>query len=117
MLSVVLLIAACTPSPITVGEARRLVLETPSAVRSRTERGAKLAAALEDRAQGKWVFRVYASNDTTSASNLIGWYAVDPNSADVTDWVLDYVPVVGPRLSGMQDRLRKAHCYASAGTP
>jgi hypothetical protein len=100
---------ACSPSLIAQSEAQTLVLQTPDAIASIAQRGAKVAAELSHTTATGWVFRVYATN-TSSPSNLIGYYAVNNRTAAVSDFVLDEAPVSGPELRAAQTALLEHHC-------
>lgn len=106
----VLLAASVACSPISRTEAVQLVLLTPAAIASRDKRGAVLAARFSQSDRRQWVFRVYATN-TTSPSNLIGWFEVDPYNYVVRDWIREDKPIqVSSELRAAQKRLRRSHC-------
>jgi hypothetical protein len=101
----------CKATPISAEEAKALVLEVPNARASIKERGATLDAEIEMPLPDGWFFRVYATN-STSPSNLIGYYVVNNRTAAVTDESGEppNKPVTSKRLKTRQKALLRKHC-------
>jgi hypothetical protein len=93
---------------ITVDEAKQLVLR---AAVGNAVRGTRIDAELHETQPDHWRFRAYATN-TTSPSNLIGYYVVDSGTAVVTD--VSGEPPYRPIRTGVVRRLQadilQRHC-------
>jgi hypothetical protein len=104
--------ATCNPTPITLDEAKELVLHVPLAKRSVRERHAQLAAEIEQAEPNGWLLRVYATN-SKSPSSLIGYYSVNRRTAEIEDFSLDGIRVTSQHLRKEQKKLLAKHCQIS----
>jgi hypothetical protein len=85
-IAVLLFVAACQPTDISQAEAMELVLR---AVALTAYPNTKFDAELSQSSglPDNWTFRAFALN-TTSTSNLMGWYSVNKRTAALSDPVL-----------------------------
>jgi hypothetical protein len=103
---------ACTPSEITLPEAKALAIHAAAAIAApSTPLNAEVASLSPENA---WSFRVLATQiGPGSSSNLIGWYSVDKRTAALTDPVLDGKLIAAPNVVAEQAALRASHCQPS----
>jgi hypothetical protein len=89
-------------SPLSREEGKELVLLAPAA-------GHTPSAMFKRVEAGEFVYRV-----ADAGGHLIGWYAVNPLTATVRDWIADGLPVVTtPGMADRQRQLRDRHCRPS----
>ncbi len=97
------------PSLITEAEARRLAID--AAYASGVPRRFVLDAEVSDRTDRRIAFRVFAQNqDPATSSDLAGWFAVDLETAELSDPILDDKPIALQQVKHEQQALRVLHC-------
>ena len=109
-----LIAPVCAAMSTNLAEAEVLVLHAPNVRQAVLARGAHPAVEVEETAANGWLLRVYATNGCAprvrACSNLVNYFDLARDSAEVDDLSLDGAKVRGPELERAQRALRKKYC-------